>query len=58
MILEAHARDGRDVLVTDDLKGFIGPEGEKRQRLERLCSTRIMTVDEFCAEIGNLAQGP
>jgi len=57
MILEAHARDGRDVLVTDDLKGFIGPAGQKRQRLEALCSTRIMAVDEFCAEIGNIARG-
>jgi hypothetical protein len=48
MILQAHARDGRDILVSDDVKAF-GREGDDRRRkLEALCGTRIMTVDEFC----------
>jgi hypothetical protein len=46
MILEAHTREGRDVLVTEDAKGFI--RGGRREQLEALCRTRIMTVDEFC----------
>lgn len=48
MILEAHTREGRDILVSDDRKGFIGKDGESRRKLEALCQTRIMTVDEFC----------
>lgn len=52
MILEAHAREGRDVLVSDDRKAFIGKVGAKRAKLEALYRTRIMTVDEFCAGIG------
>jgi hypothetical protein len=48
MILEAHAREGRDILVSDDVKGFIGKDGENRRKLEAICRTRIMTVDEFC----------
>lgn len=54
MILEAHAREGRDVLVTDDVRGFVGKDGEKRRKLEALCQTRIMTVYEFCAEAPSL----
>lgn len=49
MILDAHAREKRDVLVTDDVRGFIGKDGEKRRALEELCRTRIMTVPEFCS---------
>jgi hypothetical protein len=48
MILEAHAREGRDILVSDDVRGFIGKTGEKRPKLEAICRTRIMTTDEFC----------
>lgn len=55
MILEAHVRSGRDVLVTEDARGFIGRDGEKRRRLEALCRTRIMTVREFCDHLS--AQG-
>lgn len=57
MILEAHTRDGRDVLVSDDEKAFIGKDGTKRPKLEALCATRIMTVDEFCQSVasGDLA---
>ena len=46
MILEAHAREGRDVLVSNDAKGFISHG--RQERLEELCKTRIMTVEEFC----------
>jgi hypothetical protein len=50
--LEAHARKGRDVFVSDDVTAF-GRSGDdaRRQRLEGLCQTRIVTVDEFCLEI-------
>jgi hypothetical protein len=45
MILEAHARERRDVFVTNDVKSFI--RHGRWERLEALCATRIMTVDEF-----------
>jgi hypothetical protein len=48
MILEAHAREGREILVTEDVKGFIGKDGKNRRKLEAICRTRIMTTDEFC----------
>ena len=50
MILVAHAREKRDIFVTDDMKGFFrGDKGRrKRQELENRCSTRIMTTREFC----------
>ncbi len=54
MILEAHARESRDVLVSNDAKGFIGNDGSKRAKLEALCRTQIMTVDEFCAYASGL----
>jgi hypothetical protein len=47
MILEAHSRDGREVLVSDD-GDFVGWDGTVREKLEAFCGTRIMTVDEFC----------
>lgn len=55
MILEAHAREGRDVLISDDRKAFVGPYGSKRRKLEALCATRIMTVGEFCERVSELA---
>jgi hypothetical protein len=55
MILEAHARDGRDVLVSNDVTAF---GGEKRSRLEALCHTKIRTVDEVCREVATLAGRP
>lgn len=54
MILEAHVRERRDVLVSNDLKAF---GREKRAKLEALCGTRIMTVDEFCESVSTLAIG-
>jgi hypothetical protein len=55
MILEAHSRDGRDVLVSDDRRAFIGKDGARRRTLEAFCTTKIRTVDEFCTEIATLA---
>jgi hypothetical protein len=55
MILEAHARERRDVLVSDDRRAFIGRDGEKRRRLEALCATQVRTVDEFCDQACSLA---
>lgn len=46
MVLEAHSREGRDVMVTNDKRAFI--RHGRREVLERLCATRICTVDEFC----------
>ena len=46
MILEAHTREGRDIFVTNDIRDFI--RGGRQERLERLYSTRIMTVEQFC----------
>ncbi len=50
MILEAHTRERRDVLITNDRKDFI--RHGRREKLQALCSTRIMTVEEFCAWLG------
>lgn len=50
MILEAHARESRDIFVTEDRKGFIA--NGKRGRLENLCRTRICTLDELEAGLG------
>jgi hypothetical protein len=52
MVLEAHARERRDVLVSEDRRAFINHG--RRERLEALCGTRIMTVDEFCAAVPGL----
>jgi hypothetical protein len=49
MILLPHVRGGRDVFVSDDRKAFI--EHGRREELEALCRTRIMTTDEFCSWI-------
>lgn len=49
MILEAHWRERRDILLTDDAKAFMGKDGSRRKELERLCSTRIMNASEFRA---------
>ena len=47
MILQAHARDGRDILVSYDVRGFVGKNGQNRSRFEEMFATRIMTIDEF-----------
>jgi hypothetical protein len=45
MILSAHIRDGRQIFVTNDVKGFI--HGGRRESLEREFGTKIMTAEEF-----------
>ena len=47
MTLEAHARDRGDVFVTGDLRGFV--RHGRREALEHLCSTRIVTSAEVGA---------
>jgi hypothetical protein len=56
MVLEAHARERRDVLISGDRTAFIGKDGVKRTKLEALCNTRILTVDEFCENVASLVQ--
>ena len=55
MILQAHVRENRDALVTEDAKGFIS-DG-RRERLELVCRTKIFRVEEFCEAVATLA-GP
>jgi len=45
MALSDHVREGRDVFITTDAKAFINHG--RREKLEALCSTRIMTPEEF-----------
>jgi hypothetical protein len=47
MIFCSHVRDGRDVFVTCDEKGFI--KDGRRERLQAAFSTRILTPSEFLA---------
>jgi hypothetical protein len=56
MILLTHLREGRTILVSCDVKAFVGKDGARRRQLEALCSTKIMTVDEFCASCDALRQ--
>jgi len=48
MILEAHARESRDILVTNEIRAYGRTGDQRRRRLETLCATHIMNVDEFC----------
>jgi hypothetical protein len=45
MILSAHIREGRQLFVTNDVKGFV--QGGRREVLEREFGTKIMTAEEF-----------
>jgi hypothetical protein len=47
MTLEAHTRHARDVFITNDRRGFINHG--RRETLERLCETKIATLDEVDA---------
>jgi hypothetical protein len=49
LIFQAHVRDRRGILMTNDLRGFIGKDGTIRATLEARYATRIMTPDEFRA---------
>ena len=50
MILEAHTAAGHDVFVTDDARAFI--KNGRREKLEALLKTRILSASEFEAELG------
>jgi hypothetical protein len=45
MILSAHIREGRQIFVTNDVKGFV--QGGRREVLEQEFGTKIMTAKEF-----------
>lgn len=45
MILSAHIREGRQIFVTNDAKGFI--QGGCRESLQREFGIQVMTADEF-----------
>jgi len=50
MIFCDHVRNGGEIFVTKDTKGFI--KGDRRITLENVFYTRIMTRDEFLTEFG------
>lgn len=52
MILEAHTRERRDILVSNDATAYIGKGGARRQLLETVCQTKILTVSEFLSYLG------
>jgi len=54
MILMSHVRSGRDILVSGNSKDFGCQGSSLRQQLEDLCSTQIMTLDEFCKHCDQL----
>ncbi len=45
LVFEAHVRDGRDILVSDDATAFINYG--RREELERVFETRIFRKSEF-----------
>lgn len=45
MILSAHIREGRDIFVTNDIRGFISDN--RRKQIEERFNTKIMTSVEF-----------
>ncbi len=47
--LATHAHAGGAIFVTEDMRAFGRPRSSLRHALEALCSTQIMTPDEFCA---------
>jgi hypothetical protein len=53
MVLEAHTAYEREVLVSDDLKAFINHQ--RREKLEALLHTRILTRLEFHGELTRVA---
>lgn len=55
LILLSHVREGRDILVTNEKKAFVGKDGLLRTKLEDICSTRIMNVDDFISYCKSLA---
>lgn len=55
MILCAHLLEGRDVLVTNDIKGFISHG--RRESIQREFYTTLMTVDEFKEKLDEIEKG-
>lgn len=51
MILEAHSAASHDIFVTGDVKGFI--KNGRREKLETLLGTRIMTAGELLSELAS-----
>jgi hypothetical protein len=51
MIFCAHVRAGRHIFVTNDKRGFI--RDGRRQQLEQMFATRIMTREEFEGEFAS-----
>jgi len=51
MMLAAHAREGRDIFVSDDTKAIGHPGSVLRSRLLSECGIRGMTLAEFQAFI-------
>ena len=49
MILEAHAREEREIFVTNDRTGFI--DDGRREKLQNLLKARILTREEFLHEL-------
>ena len=49
MILDAHAREGRSVFITNDRRGFI--DGGRREMLQALLNTKILSGEEFFQEL-------
>jgi hypothetical protein len=47
MILEAHFREKRDILVSNDVKAFGRVGDAKRRMLEARFQSKIMTLKEF-----------
>jgi hypothetical protein len=57
MVLVAHVRESRDILVSDDQKAFGKPGSGLRQQLECTCQTRIMNHEQFIALCDELRAG-
>lgn len=53
MILSAHAREHRDVFVTADQKAFV--KGGKKEKLESLVVTRILSSSQFVQEFSQIS---
>jgi hypothetical protein len=51
MIFCAHVRAGRHIFVTNDERGFV--RGGRRQQLEQMFASRIMTRSEFEREFAS-----
>lgn len=54
MILTAHIREGRDIFVTEDIKGFIGRNNEIKDKIETLFKTKIMRKQEFLVYLSKI----